>query len=167
MAGGLIPDFRFDNIFQITGKFLKERGIRLLLADLDNTLVPYSVQTPTARVRAWKAELAAAGVTLFVVSNNRRPTRPQTFCEALEVPYIGHAGKPWPHSFRAAMEEMAAAPGETAMVGDQIFTDIWGGNNAGVTTLLVRPVELDTIFRKLRYGVEVPFRVICRNKRRN
>ena len=74
------------------------------------------------------------------------------------VPYQGHAGKPKSKGFYKAMERMHAKPEETAIVGDQIFTDIWGGNNAGVTTLMVKPIEFGTIFRVLRYGIETPFR---------
>lgn len=56
------------------------------------------------------------------------------------------------------MERMGVTPKETAIVGDQIFTDIWGGNNAGVLTLLVHPIRFGTIFRGMRYGIETPFR---------
>ena len=71
---------------------------------------------------------------------------------------MGHAGKPKPGGFKRAMAQMERTPQETAIVGDQIFTDIWGGNNAGVLTLMVRPIEFGTLFRKARYGVETPFR---------
>ena len=60
--------------------------------------------------------------------------------------------------FRRAMARCAAQPAQTAIVGDQIFTDIWGGNRAGVLTLLVKPIEFGTVFRALRYGIETPFR---------
>ena len=60
--------------------------------------------------------------------------------------------------FQRAMARMGAAPEETAIVGDQIFTDIWGGNRAGVLTLLVHPIQFGTVFRGLRYGLETPFR---------
>ena len=68
------------------------------------------------------------------------------------------AGKPKVGGFQRAMARMGAAPEETAIVGDQIFTDIWGGNRAGVLTLLVHPIQFGTVFRGLRYGLETPFR---------
>lgn len=154
----LIPDFLFDSIYTIDIQRLRARGIRLLLADLDNTLVTYAEKAPTEQVRAWKDQLEAAGITLFILSNSRKPGRAQRFAEALGVPYQGHAGKPRPGGFRRAMERMRASPAETAIVGDQIFTDIWGGNNAGVTTLMVKPIALGTVFRAARYGIETPFR---------
>ncbi|MGM9566292.1 YqeG family HAD IIIA-type phosphatase [Evtepia sp.] len=154
----LIPDFLFESIYTIDIQRLRARGVKLLLADLDNTLVPYSIKVPTDEVKAWRDKLKEAGITLFILSNSRKPGRAQRFAEALGVPYQGHAGKPKSKGFYQAMERMGVKPQETAIVGDQIFTDIWGGNNAGVTTLMVKPIEFGTIFRVLRYGIETPFR---------
>ena len=123
--------FLADDIYQITGEALQRRGIRLLLADLDNTLAPYGAPVPDERLKAWRDELAEHGVTLFILSNNRHESRPRIFAEALDVPYIGHAGKPKTASFFKAMERMKAAPEQTAIVGDQIFTDILGATGRG------------------------------------
>ncbi|HIT31609.1 MAG TPA: YqeG family HAD IIIA-type phosphatase [Candidatus Enterenecus stercoripullorum] len=153
--------FLADDIYQITGQALKRRGIRLLLADLDNTLVPYGVPLPDEKLKAWRDELAAHGVSLFILSNNRHESRPRTFAQELDVPYIGHAGKPKTASFYAAMERMGVAPEQTALVGDQIFTDVMGGNRAGVATILVKPIRLaGNPGRYLRYAVEVPLRLL-------
>lgn len=150
-----------DNIYQLTGEALQRRGIRLLLADLDNTLVPYGVPLPDEKLKEWRDDLAAHGVTLFVLSNNRHPQRPSTFAKGLEVPYIGHAGKPKTPSFYKAMEQVGVTPQETAIVGDQVFTDVLGGNRAGVTTILVKPIRLaGNPGRYLRYAIEVPFRLL-------
>ena len=155
--------FLADNIYEISGAALGRRGIRLLLADLDNTLVPYGVPLPDEKLKGWRDELAAHGVTLFILSNNRHESRPCTFAQALDVPYIGHAGKPKTASFVKAMEQMGVAPEQTAIVGDQIFTDVLGGNRAGVATILVKPIRLaGNPGRYLRYAVEVPFRLLSR-----
>ena len=155
--------FLADNIYEISGAALGRRGIRLLLADLDNTLVPYGVPLPDEKLKGWRDELAAHGVTLFILSNNRHESRPRTFAQAMDVPYIGHAGKPKTASFVKAMEQMGVAPEQTAIVGDQIFTDVLGGNRAGVATILVKPIRLaGNPGRYLRYAVEVPFRLLSR-----
>ncbi len=154
----LIPNFLFESIYAIDPARLRARGVTLLLADLDNTLAPYGVKTPSEEVRAWKAGLEAAGITLFILSNSRKPGRAARFAQDLGVPYEGHAGKPKGGGFRRAMERCGAQPAQTAIVGDQIFTDIWGGNRAGVLTLMVKPIEFGTVFRALRYGIETPFR---------
>lgn len=155
----LIPKYVFDSIYEIDLSRLRARGITLMLADLDNTLAPYSVKTPPDEVRRWKQELERSGITLFILSNSRKPGRAQRFAEELGVPYEGHAGKPKTGGFRRAMERMGVTAAQTAIVGDQIFTDIWGGNNAGVLTLMVRPIRFGNLFRALRYGVETPFRL--------
>ena len=154
----LIPKYLFDSIYDIEPTRLKAKGIKLLLADLDNTLVTYGTRTPTAQVRAWKEALEKAGVTLFILSNTRKSGRAKRFADALGVPYEGHAGKPNSGGFQRAMDRMGVGPEQTAIVGDQIFTDILGGNNAGILTLMVKPVEFGNFFRFLRYSVEPPFR---------
>ena len=158
MSFSLIPRGVYPAVTHISPKALAEKGVRLVLADLDNTLVPYGVAEPNHQVRAWKAALEAAGITLFILSNSRRPGRAQRFAQALGVPYEGHAGKPKRGGFQRAMARMGVTPEETAIVGDQIFTDTWGGNNAGVLTLLVHPIRFGTVFRFLRFALETPFR---------
>ena len=86
--------------------------------------------------------------------------------EALGIPYEGHAGKPKSGGFRRALARMNAAPEEAAIVGDQIFTDILGGNRAGVLTLLVHPIRFGTVFRALRFGIETPLRAGAEDGRR-
>lgn len=167
MGFSLLADWAGKCIFEIDPAALERRGIRLLLADLDNTLVPYGVPEPTEEVRAWAAALAGRGGELFVLSNNRRPQRPERFSKALGVPFLGHAGKPKVRSFATAMERMGCTREQTAVVGDQIFTDILGGKRAGVTTLLVEPIRLaGNPGRYLRYGVEWPFRVWAKRRKR-
>lgn len=158
----LVPDFLFDSIYTIDIERLRARGVTLLLADLDNTLIPYAQKLPTEEIRVWRDRLSQAGITLFILSNSRKPGRAKRFAEALGVPYMGHAGKPRSGGFQRAMAQMGVTPRETAIVGDQIFTDIWGGNNAGVLTLMVKPIEFGTLFRRARYGVETPFRTRAR-----
>lgn len=165
MAFSLTAHWAGQSIYDIDPAALARRGIRLLLTDLDNTLVPYGVPEPDEKVRAWTAELAEQGVTLFVLSNNRHPDRPSRFSRALGVPFIGHAGKPKPGSFYKAMEQMGCTAEQTAIVGDQIFTDILGGRNAGVFTLLVEPIRLaGNPGRYLRYAVEWPFRALTKRR---
>lgn len=156
-------DYLADTIYDISGQALARRGIRLLLADLDNTLVPYGVPLPDDKLVNWRDELHACGVTLFILSNNRHGDRPRVFAQGLEVPYIGHAGKPKTHSFYKAMEEMRVTKEQTAIIGDQVFTDVLGGSRAGVTTILVKPIRLaGNPGRYVRYAVEAPFRLLSR-----
>lgn len=166
MSFPLIPDRVYGSIYDIDLAALSAAGITLMLADLDNTISPYSVAAPTGEVRAWSAALSAHGIALFVVSNNRSQHRIKDYCNLLGVPYIDHAGKPRAASFLRAMEQMGRTPSQTVMVGDQIFTDVMGGRNAGIKVLLVRPIDIGgNPLRTLRYGLEQPFRALGKRKR--
>ena len=136
-----IPWGVYPSVTHISPQALAAKGIRLVLADLDNTLVPYKVTEPPAHVAAWKEA--------------------QAFAEKLGIPYQGHSGKPKKAGYLRAMERMGCTPRETVMVGDQIFTDTLGANNAGVTPLLVQPIRLaGNPGRYIRYAVETPFRLL-------
>ena len=160
-----VPRGVYPSITHISPKALAEKGVKLVLADLDNTLVPYKVTQPPPAVVAWKEALEAEGITLFLLSNSRRPGRAQKFAEKLGIPYQGHSGKPKRAGYLRAMERMGATPAQTVMVGDQIFTDTLGANNAGVTPLLVEPIRLaGNPGRYIRYAVETPFRLLGKRR---
>ena len=165
MPVSLIPDGVYPSIYAIEPQVLAQQGITLLLADLDNTLAKYGQKEPDERVRAWKSGLEKAGITLFLLSNSRKPGRAAGFAQSLGIPYLGRAGKPGSAGFRRAMDQMGAKPATTAMVGDQIFTDILGARRSGVLALLVEPVELaGNPGRYIRYAVETPFRTLGRRR---
>ena len=165
MAFSLIPQGFYPSFTALEPAALAAKGVKLVLADLDNTLVPYKVPVPNEQVVAWKNALEAQGIQLFILSNSRKPGRAQRFAEALGVPFQGHSGTPKKKGYLKAMERMGAKPHETVMVGDQIFTDILGANNAGVTPLLVRPIRLaGNPGRYVRYAVETPFRLLGKGR---
>ena len=167
MPFSLVPDAVYNSIFEITGEKLARQGITLLLADLDNTLARYGQPEPEPAVLAWRRELEEAGVELFLLSNSRKPDRVRRYASCLDVPYVGHAGKPRTKGFEAAMRQAGRTPAQTAMVGDQIFTDVLGAKRAGVTALMVEPIRLaGNPGRYLRYGVEEPFRALGRRRTR-
>ena len=165
MSFSPIPRGVYPSVTEISPEALAQKGIRLVLADLDNTLVPYRETEPPAELTAWKEALAAKGVALFLLSNSRKPGRAQSFAEKLGIPYQGHSGKPRKAGYLRAMERMGTKRSETVMVGDQIFTDTLGANNAGVTPLLVEPIRLaGNPFRYVRYAIETPFRALGKRR---
>lgn len=165
MACSLFPKAYYKSILDIRPERLTDRGITLLLVDLDNTLVPYKTPAPTPELIAWRQEMEAGGVQVFLLSNSRKPTRPGSFAGQLGIDFIGHAGKPKRGGFLAAMERTGRTPAQTAIAGDQIFTDILGGSRAGVTTLLIEPIRLaGNPGRYLRYWAETPFRLAARKR---
>lgn len=160
-----IPRGVYPSVLHIKPQALAAKGIQLVLADLDNTLAPYGVAEPSTDVAAWKEALAEAGIQLFLLSNSRKPGRAQHFAQMLGIPYQGHAGKPRKAGYLQAMKRMGCKPCETVMVGDQIFTDTLGANNADVTPLLVQPIRLaGNPGRYLRYAAETPFRALGRKR---
>lgn len=163
MGFSLLADRVVNSVFDLRPSALAEHGITLLLADLDNTLTPYSSEIPTEEVRAWKQELEEHGITLFVVSNSRKSTRVPNYCRALGIGCVRHAGKPKIKGFLEAMGTLGRRPEETLMVGDQIFTDVLGAKRAGLRVVLVEPIELaGNPGRYLRYAAEWPFRTLAK-----
>ena len=104
MDFSLLATATADSIFDLKPETLAQKGITLLLADLDNTLTPYSSEIPTGEVEAWKTELERAGITLFVVSNSRKSTRVPNYCRRLGIGYVRHAGKPGTKGFTEALK---------------------------------------------------------------
>jgi len=160
-----IPRGVYPSISHIDPAALAAKGIKLVLADLDNTLVPYQVTEPTQEVFAWKQALEEQGIELFLLSNSRRPTRPSHFAQCLGIDFIGHAGKPKKGGYLRALERTGCTPEQTVMVGDQIFTDTLGAVRMGIVPLLVEPIRLaGNPGRYIRYAVETPFRAIGRRR---
>jgi HAD superfamily phosphatase (TIGR01668 family) len=132
--------FCSSGVTEITVEELQESGIETVLLDLDNTLVGWQRRDIPEAVRAWLAALKTAGMKLCLVSNTRFGKRLRALSEELDVPYVRHAWKPRRKGFLAAMKELKTEPSKTVMIGDQMFTDVLGGNRAGVFTVMVRPM---------------------------
>ena len=124
MSFSLIPQMLLPGYGSLTPEMLRERGIRLLLCDLDYTLAPKYVPGPDETLHRWLAAMGEAGIRVMILSNNRSPVRVERFCRDLGIDYVGHAGKPSPRGFRAAMEKAGVTPQQTAMLGDKLLTDV-------------------------------------------
>jgi putative phosphatase len=135
------PSLRAGGVVEVTPEFLAARGIRALILDLDNTLVPWHGREIAPGVEDWIRTMQAAEVKLCIVSNTHRPGRLKSLATSLGVQYVPSGGKPRRRGFYRAMEAMTAREGETAVIGDQLLTDIWGGNRCGLLTILVEPLS--------------------------
>lgn len=137
----LTPNRYLPSIHALQPAELAAQGISGLIVDLDNTLIPWHGGDPADRRLAdLVSSFADAGIKVCIVSNNWGP-RVDAFGEALQVPVVPRAMKPRRGPFRRAMELLGTTTGETAVVGDQLFTDILGGNRLGLYTILVRPMS--------------------------
>ena len=135
------PHRLVERVTEIKPEELAGRGIRGVILDLDNTLVLWQKEELTDEVTVWLAALKAAGLTLCIMSNSVISSRSERIAGRIGGVFIKRARKPSRQGFRRAMELMQTAPITTAIVGDQMFTDIWGGNRAGIYTIMVKPIH--------------------------
>jgi hypothetical protein len=119
---------------------LKKIGIKAIIFDLDNTLVPWNSTNLAKETVAWFKTLHQAGFKTCIVSNNSQK-RVADMCDILAIPGLHKASKPRRRAFYRAMQMLDVKPEETAMVGDQVFTDVLGGNRLGLFTILVVPMS--------------------------
>lgn len=136
----LSPDDVIAEVQSITPEWMAARGLRGLLLDLDNTLVPYGSTAETPAVQAWVGEMASSGLKVALLSN-ATVARATSWSQRFGVAGVGLAGKPNPRAFSRGAAVLGLPPHQVAMVGDQLFTDVLGGNAAGLHTVLVHPLS--------------------------
>lgn len=153
-----VPDYMFDSFRDVTPAFLKSLQVRCLLCDIDNTLVTYDDAQPTEAVLAWLSAMKENGITVIFLSNNNND-RVAKFTEAIDNAWSADAGKPLTKKAKQLLSQLGFSPKETAVLGDQVFTDVWTGNFLGArATLLVPPIKDKTnLFFKSKRLLEKPF----------
>lgn len=139
MLKHLIPSLYVQSIFHIDLDALRAQGVKGIITDLDNTLVAWDSPYATPKLISWLDDVRDKGFQVCIVSNNKQ-VRVEEFARPLQLPSIYEARKPIRKSFRRALEILGTKPQETVVVGDQIFTDVMGGNRMGLYTILVVPV---------------------------
>jgi uncharacterized protein len=146
MFSQLVPRAVYDSVWDVDLDHLMSLGVKAILIDLDNTLVEYRKYETNSKIEAWVRSVKAKGLSVCVLSNSRRNEAVADLAGYLGIPAISRAGKPRRGSFIRAMELLGTVPENTAMVGDQIFTDVYGGNRVGCYTVLVRPLTRNEFF---------------------
>lgn len=136
-----LPKEQIGSVTSLDLDALKSRGIRLLLIDLDNTLLGWKGSELSDEVTHWMATVHAMGFSVCLVSN-AAAARLRVQAQRLNVDYVPVAKKPSRRGLRKAMQRFHRQPHETAMIGDQIFADVWAGNRMGLYTVLVVPIDL-------------------------
>lgn len=164
MSFSLLPCLMAEALTDLTPDFLMQQGIRLLMMDFDNTIVPYVTDQPTPLMAGWLAGMKASGIRICVVSNSKRD-RVRIFCKEQGIPCITHAKKPFPKGIKQCLEQFGYGPREAALVGDQIYTDVLGANGCGVCSILVKAINNHNFWLKLRHVAELPFIFLARNRR--
>ena len=160
-----LPKLITDKLTDITTELLRQRNIRLLMLDFDNTIVPYTTTNPTEEMENWlRAMNELPDIQLCIVSNSHNDRVPK-FCRERDMDVITHAKKPFPKGIRECLEKYGIPKEQAALVGDQIYTDTLGANGAGVTSILVKAIDNHNFWLKARHVLELPFIFIAKNRR--
>lgn len=149
------PRQHLHSIFDLDPEHLRYLGIKGIITDMDNTLVPWNDRSVYPRLSRWLKNLQDKGFLLYIISNST-PRRGKKLAGELGIPAIWYAIKPRRRAFRRAIKEMGLSPSQVAVIGDQIFTDILGGNRLGLYTILVTPIcDKEFIWTRLVRRLEI------------
>ncbi|WP_373892874.1 YqeG family HAD IIIA-type phosphatase [Virgibacillus natechei] len=154
MFKNFLPNEHVKRVFDIQPAFLKEKGIKGIITDLDNTLVAWDVSDATTEVIDWFKLMKEHDIQVTIISNNKQE-RVKIFSEPLGTPFVYSARKPLSRAFKTVAKQMGLKKEEVLVVGDQVLTDVLGGNIAGFYTVLVVPiVQTDGKLTKVNRQIE-------------
>ncbi|AZU63406.1 YqeG family HAD IIIA-type phosphatase [Neobacillus mesonae] len=154
MLKQFLPNEHFKSVLEISPEQLKARGIKGIITDLDNTLVEWDRPSATPQLVQWFEEIKKHDILVTIVSNNNEQ-RVKAFADPLKIPFIFRARKPMSRAFNQASRQMGIKKEETVVIGDQLLTDVLGGNRSGFQTILVVPVaQTDGLATKFNRFVE-------------
>ena len=162
------PDEYVDSTYGIDFEALYRDGYRGIIFDIDNTLVPHGAPADERSIALFE-RLHKLGYRVMLLSNNKEP-RVKMFNDAVGASYIFKAGKPATGNYYKAMEQMQTNQKNTLFVGDQLFTDVWGANRAGIRTFLVKPIhpkeEIQIVLKRYLEKVVLFFYKLDKKKKR-
>lgn len=133
------PDLYIENYRFLDLEVLKKRGIRLLVCDIDNTLVPHDAKLPDEDAKAFVEKVKKSGLDICLVSNNVEE-RVKCFANPLNVKAFAFAKKPMKITYKKMMKQLGYRPEEIAVIGDQLLTDMLGANRCHLYTILSHPL---------------------------
>ena len=149
-----LPAQHVKSIYEINPQDLKNKGIKGIITDLDNTLVEWDRPLATPELITWFEEMKRNDIKVTIVSNNKE-VRVKAFADPLKIPFIFRAKKPMTKAFKHAVELMGIQKEQAVVIGDQLLTDVFGGNRSGFHTILVVPVaQTDGWATKLNRRIE-------------
>lgn len=133
------PTWMVKSIYTVSPDQLKDHGIRAVFSDLDNTLIAWNNPDGTPELRQWMTSLKVAGIPLIVISNNSKD-RVAKATANLDLPFMSRSLKPLSFGINRAQVKLGLAKNEVVMVGDQLITDMVAAHEAGVRSILVKPL---------------------------
>ena len=146
----LFPDLYIKSLEELDIEALKNRGIKAIICDIDNTLETAKTSVPCEKTLQWIKKVTDYGMKFYVLSNNNE-RRVNLFCRDMDVLYSHHAAKPLKFGFKRALRDMNLAPNDVCMIGDQVFADIWGANRMKIYSVLVEKItENESAFARFK-----------------
>ena len=136
----LYPRELLNKVEEITIEFIQKKKLKALILDVDNTLIDYNKNLSEEKIN-WAKNLRGQGVKLYILSNSNKKEKVEKVATALGVPYKNFARKPSKSGFLKIQKELDIKPEQIGVVGDQIFTDVIGGNRCKMFTILVEPID--------------------------
>ena len=165
MSLSLLPKVLAEELTDIPPELLHSLGIRLLMLDFDNTIVPYTTTVPTPQMENWLRDMnALADIQICIVSNSHNDRVPK-FCRERGLDVITHAKKPTTKGINECLQRYGIPASQAALVGDQIYTDTLGANLAGITPILVDAIDNHNFWLKARHVLELPFIFAARSRK--
>ncbi|WMI81386.1 YqeG family HAD IIIA-type phosphatase [Anaerotignum sp. MB30-C6] len=148
------PDIYVKSVYELPIEKLKAMGIKGLVFDIDNTVAPFDIAEPDDDLMELFLYLKKQGFRICILSNNNRK-RVQLFNKNLKTLAVHKAGKPGVRKLKLALKKLKLSPKHTAIIGDQIFTDMWCGHKAGLICILTAPIcDRDQLVTKVKRGLE-------------
>lgn len=150
----LYPDIYIEKVTEITLEMLKENSVYGIIIDVDNTIIDID-KNYLEGIDKWCENLKQNGIKFCILSNTNKIKKVVKVANFLKIPFIYFAQKPNKKGFQKAMRIMNLNELNIAVVGDQILTDIWGGNKMGMYTILTKPInERDILITKIKRPIE-------------
>jgi len=139
MIKKFLPQKMYRDIYLLTPEYMKAHNLKGIITDLDNTLIRWDKPDATPEIRAWFQQFIDAGIQVVVCSNNNEK-RVKIFADQVGLPFVFKARKPLVRGFKRAQQLMGLESHEIIVIGDQLMTDVFGGNRGGFHTILVAPL---------------------------
>ena len=136
----LTPKIHINSVYDLDTDVLTKNNIKGIILDIDNTLVAWDCKDLNDKACAFIEGLQKKGFKLCILSNSTKK-RVKRLNDKLNLPAVCSAAKPFKYSYKKAMKLMQTDKTNTAVIGDQLFTDILGGNKLGLFTVLVEPIS--------------------------
>ena len=151
----IYPNLYYKKVEEITIETLLKNKIKLLILDVDNTLIDY-YKNLSEEVKQWAKEMKGQGIKLYILSNTNNKEKVEKVAKTLQIQYKNFAMKPLKRGFKYIQKETNIKPENIAVVGDQIFTDVLGGNRCKMFTILIEPIaEKDIWLTKVKRPIEI------------